>query len=138
MAAPHIRIDSSKINLNEAYQDSQIPTAKISAKTQANPKIQDRLSPARENKIAEKMYRAMFYIKDPRVKKLELTDLGKQLLTLTGIKQDTIMRRDLAYFERQFPEADIAALHYGHYCKRREKNLMKLQEQYKISMMAER
>ena len=84
------------------------------------------------------MYRAMFYVKDPRVKKLELTDLGKQLLTLTGIKQDTIMRRDLAYFERQFAEADIATLHYGHYCKRREKNLMKLQEQYKIRMMAER
>ena len=99
----------------------------------------DKYSPVRLNKIAEKMYSLIYAVKDPRSRKpAELTDLGRQLLAMTKIKQETIKKIELAEFEAQYPEADIAHLHYAHHSKRREKNLIKLQEQYRAKVMAER
>ena len=57
-----------------------------------------------------------------------MTDLGRELNMVARLKEDTMHKRKLIDFENEYPDKDIAKLHYAHHMKRREKNLLKLQE----------
>ena len=82
------------------------------------------------------MYKMLYTAKDPRSRKApELTEIGRQLLAATKIKEEAILKLELDHFETQYPDKEIAALHYAHHAKRREKSLLKLQEQYRAKRL---
>ena len=61
-----------------------------------------------------------------------MTELGRELNAITRLKEDTMYKKTEKDFELEFPDKDIAALHYAHHIKRREKNLLKMQEQFRV------
>ena len=97
---PDIKLEPSQITLNNLDQQKP-PNQQTGANTgSVSPQAQPRLSPIKENKLAEKMYKMMYTTKDPRSRKpAELTEVGRQLLAATKIKEDTILKLELDHFE---------------------------------------
>ena len=67
----------------------------------------------------------------------QMTELGKELNAVLRIKEDTMYKKKPEDFEAEYADRDIAELHYAHYTKRREKNLLKLQDQFRLKKMSE-
>ena len=66
-----------------------------------------------------------------------MTELGRELNAITRLKEDTMYKKTEKDFETEYADKDIAALHYAHHVKRREKNLLKMQEQFRVKKIAE-
>ena len=50
-----------------------------------------------------------------------MTELGRELNAITRLKEDTMYKKTEKDFETEYADKDIAALHYAHHVKRREK-----------------
>ena len=86
------------------------------------------------------MYRLVFDVKEQAARNAKapiLTELGRELCGMLKIQTDTILKKTEKDFEQKYPDKDIAALHFAHHQKRREKNLIKMQEQYRKMKIAE-
>lgn len=57
-----------------------------------------------------------------------ITELGKQVLPMTQIPVNSLLKRTIESFQAELVDETMANLHFVHHTKRRIKNLLRLNE----------
>ena len=66
--------------------------------------------------MAERVYRLLFDVKQTNAQGLpQMTEEGKQVIPNSQIQVSSLYKKSLDMFKDEFPDEDIALLHYSHH-----------------------